>query len=337
MFKRTLATLLVLTALLFSAQPKRAFAAPESNPRKVVLMSSLKLKFWNRFFHKRIETIFKHRFKDSGYEIIIDHDGDQQRLWQALHDRQNIAVFWMSHAGASTSQSAGMGGMNVIIDKNFYDVAPIFKEIDPAIRYVGVVGCNSQKVIDNIIKNTNPNLKIETFDHKVRAKRALRQAIVTAKDWLASHAEIPIDRERDCPVKTGITATITRTIPANATNLRSVRVENGNQILTVFAAGSPGETQTAEVHLPINTIAGFTNAATLKIINNAGDAPITATSIGLGTLDISAYEKSHWSVFADKNGTPIGVTKNIYKYDGYLLPNVTDMFTPYQSFESCKD
>lgn len=111
------------------------------------------------------EDAFRKYFTPQGYEVVIKHQADQYHLWKALHSPTTVALFWMSHGGWSERSCVGIGSQGMIADHRGFDVAPIFQEIHPNVRFLGVIACNAGSIIKHIFKNNkieikNPNLGV---------------------------------------------------------------------------------------------------------------------------------------------------------------------------------
>lgn len=308
--------LLILAAVVTLSLPLPAF----SGQKTVVLLTSVHVNLWNGLIHRKFEHIFNHRFGDSGYQVRINQEADQSTLWKELHNPDNVAVFWLSHAGVGISNSAGIAAPNIIVDRDGYDLAPVFREIHPNIRYVGVIGCNSEAVIEKIREGLpqNPSLQIDAFDHKVNAKKALRASIETAKTWLRKHAADAVDPAL-CVARTGFKLDITRDQAVS----RPIRIEN--QGITL---GMLGRDETA-----VTVHASSADTKGLKLVMDAGDAALSANpgTLGRYTIAASGISGGNWVLFANESG-PIGVTRYIYRFEGLVTASTPEA---YQPFDRC--
>ncbi len=94
---------------------------------------------------KEIEELFINRFKNSGYRILVQHNVDQLKLYNILHDSQNIALFFVEH---SKKESFGIN------DYQNNNILPIFKDIHPNMRFLGLISCNTERIFKTFLDNS---------------------------------------------------------------------------------------------------------------------------------------------------------------------------------------
>jgi hypothetical protein len=100
--------------------------------------------------------------------------------------------------------------------------------------------------------------------------------------------------------------------------------------LGVLPPGGSSLPELVRIHLPAG--APIQSALDLKLVLTSGDSfGGTPDPSDLGTLELSAdWGGAHWSVFADPSGSPIGVTENVYRYDGTLPSQPTsEVYHPF--------
>jgi hypothetical protein len=126
------------------------------------------------YFHRSGESrldelvrIFESRMKPLGFETEIVIDAQAHQLRFALTNATTAAVFWIGHA-ISSNTSTGMNIQSVVLDSNAVNVANLFQDVHPNIRWVGIVGCYMQGMIDrNKLQGrykNNPILRIDAVD-----------------------------------------------------------------------------------------------------------------------------------------------------------------------------
>jgi hypothetical protein len=327
MIRRALAgALLFFVGLSIGAASGRA-----DSPKTVALLISLDLKasvpeiLWWRYAHYEdgLEKEFRAHFKGKGYNLVVQHDADQFALWQTLHSSDTLAVFWVSHAGFADAGNPGTAGAAAIVDRSGFDVAPVFRARNPRLRFLGVVGCDSEKVLDADGEGQGQGAVVFAFSSKTDAKKGLSKAM-TASDATLATGAAPVP----CSEWGGVPVEVTRR-NAGGSPAPAARIEWSGRALAVLPAQAAGESQTAVVLLPLT--AAVTTANDLKHVLTTGDqfgkAPSPAT---LGTLELSGWSGALWKVFAGPDGHPLGITQNLYHYEGALPANPSsELYRPY--------
>lgn len=304
---------------------------------RVVLLSSLETpKIW---FHKKdweiekpLEKIFKKHFKESGYEVVIKEKVTMETLWDELHNPENIALFWVSHAKEQSSISTGISNEAAVVDYYGSDVKEAFKYIHPNMRYVGLIGCNAESIIDSYKEEGfyqgNPFLRIHSFDKKIDARKGLRQSIrksalslgdykntIGAGGKIFSTPLVVHDFEDNYLCKEQQSVVKVNLLRTTNEDVGSVSIKISNHIVGFLPALEAGGSQRETLLIPSS------------IISSTRDLKITIDSNVFGErekLSLGNYElepvgfSGSWKLFSKMDGTPIGVTKNIYRYKGEL-------------------
>ncbi|EQC46905.1 hypothetical protein [Bacteriovorax sp. Seq25_V] len=318
-----------ISILLFFLLSLNVFAA------RVVLLSSVETpKIW---YHSKdwkiedsLEKIFHKSFKKSGYEIIIKEKVDQQTLWEELHNPDNIALFWVSHAKAESQLANGITNDAAVVDYFGNDVKDLFRSVHPNMRYLGLIGCNAKSLLqtfkENGDYNSNPNLITHSFDKKIDARKGLRQSIKNSAKSLGIYKK---NRKKDgfiystpsilslfsenrmCEQETSVyEVKITRT---SDVDVESVAVKVNSKVLAILPAMSANDIQDVKVFIPSSIVS---TKHDLKITIDSNKY-YSATRLDLGQFDFQAVNFiGNWKLFAKKDGTPIGITKNLYQYKG---------------------
>lgn len=315
----------------------------EAEKPKVALLTSLGMRrvelpfylFFRRDYFRHYEEKlgegFKKVFEERGYQVLVSHEADQYHLWRALHSADLKAVFWVSHAGGPTVADP-QNDTGVIVDEWGFDMKDVFREIDPHIQFLGIVGCHSQKTMEQILNNAasthSRKLRWIAFDKTIDAKKGLKKAIQEGLVYLN-----PLQTEDALPSSAGYQIKIIRTLPFDSeVDLQTysqsdsqrfypaVRVENHGRVLGVFPKGIPGKKQRLYVSLPLKP--SSLSPQEFKLVMNAGDNySKNNEKYNLGKFEISSsWEGGHWKAFSDSDGIPIGVSSYVFQFDG-LLPH----------------
>jgi len=340
--------LLLLATFIISSM---TWAAPN-----VVLLSSLDTpKIWYHSkkwkIEKTLNKIFYKRFKNSGLNIVIKEKVDQETLRKELLNPNNIAVFWVSHAKDSQQISSGVSSDAAIVDYYGVDVKNHFKNIHPNMRYVGLVGCNAANLLKEYREqghyNSNKDLYIHSFDKKVDARIGLRKSIRKSakkigklkKRLLATPRVIgfssvfnEFNSNRAClETQKGFKVAVTRELTEDAP---AAAVKINNKILHVFASAQAGDIQNAEIYVQPNLDNINRNSFKVTIDTNLFSG---MKKLYLGDFDFSSSWNGKWKIFAKRDGTPLGVTKNLYRFIGKTPElEAQESFRPYECIEETK-
>jgi hypothetical protein len=309
-----------------------SLAALAQTPNVVLLSSVDTPKIW---YHKKdwriektLNKIFKNRFKKSGYNIVIKDRVTQVELRKELNNPNNIAVYWVSHAAGTTSSTDGIGSNGAIVDFYGKDVKDLFKRVHPNIKHLALVGCNARGIINKFKKDgyykNNKDLTITSFKKKIDARIGLRKAARKAEDVLGrlkkrflSYPQI-VDTQnyiedfytqRSCEITVpSFPVKVTRYAKEDTP---SVALKGNNDIFAVLPSLKAGESYTTEIYIPVETF----NKRKFKLIV---DSNIYATSEKqyLGEFELETSWDSSWKLFAKRDGTPLGITSNLYILKG---------------------
>jgi len=342
-------TLLVAWALLavisFKGSSVSAASAKASatSRQAIVLLTSLdpstlpKIFYLHGFYDhyaQVLENDFRKYYRGSSYELIVKHNADRWDVYNTLHDSNNVAVFWVSHAAPITANvNAGIGFDPLLVDYQNDDVKPLLKSIHPNLRWLSIVACNSQLILDWLKQNPqtdprtqDPSLDIQGFNYFVDARKGLRSAVHESWNEL-NKQEVVSGYQAPCSEVRGHSIQIQREMSATAvkTGLKEFRavsfMMNGKLIgvlpKTLVPAGTTGSTVT---NFNIEMSDTLQSRAEMKITVDSGADPAQVLpDFDMGKFRmISDAGTGDWKVFADGNGVPFGVTRNLYEYTGPL-------------------
>lgn len=331
----------ILTAVVASlaAITASAFAADKTPPaRNVVLMTSFDDSTFPQFFLEQwmyyynytgqLETIFRDHFNDGQYKLVVKHHAGASDIYDVLHDPKTAAVFWVSHAflGLSSSTVSAIEVPPMLPDWTGVDITNAFMDIGPNVRWLSLVACDSQLIINHALQNgwdlsKSPDLVINGTGHLVDAKEALTRALTSSNDLLRNHQNFDPKAAPQCASQTGVPLTVTRHF-AQDVDYPAVEVMDGEHILTVFpprAKGSSQADQTRTAYLAPGSVA---SAYDLKIQNTVGNLLFATTQEpNLGELTFAAgWPGASWKEFSDSTGKPFGVSFHLYLYNGTIDP-----------------
>lgn len=350
-YQRLFLFFIFLFISVFSGLSSFAFPCQQ----KIVLMTSVVAEkspirsfFCSHSYLSKLEDKFRQQFKHTNYEVQVTHGADQYHLWKELHDPRNVAVFWLSHSGVAITggkegQASGVMGFQKVSDIEGYDLAPVFQKIHPNLRFLAMIGCDSQSVIDRLEIGKSDLLRVIGFHGKIDAKKGLKQAMFEAKSVLSSPdvlagyppvcSRVPGYRVRAHRLFSEPSSYFTE--PDQKTVFlphRSARVMADGQIVAVFPKPRPQEmNQVIEFFLPAKKLGDSFTVPGLRIDlgENAGlmMKPGISLHIDIGLMNAFVVRESDpssffqpWYVWASrgtardpkKEGTPIGIFSNSY-------------------------
>jgi hypothetical protein len=261
----------------------------------VVLMTSLKL---NRLNVWHLEKKFKKAFKNSGHELIIHHKTDPKFLYSVMTSEKTEAVIWVSHAAGEHELKPGFKADDIILDIWGNDVKKFFTLVPQNLKFLGLVGCQAQQIIDGFTERGNyvnhPHLQIKSFEKKVRLYSAFDKTLKAAVQSLENK---PMWNDA-APVE-NIQFQIERSAYEESKTLQSAWLELGDQVLAFFEVD---QLTHSEVSIPENVFDKIPRK-NMKLFRAKSE---TSTDDSLGMLTITPVQSiGAWTVFA-KDGRPIG-------------------------------
>jgi hypothetical protein len=143
-----------------------------SLPDQVVLLHTLNESYRGLFSDpaENIENVFQRRFGNSGYRLKVIAKAKGIDVQRELLNPENLAVFFVGHAGGGqSSSSSGIASSSLIVDVDQRDIGPLFSHVHPGLRVLSVVGCTSEKILDQYQKAHlyPPTLQVIAFQDLV--------------------------------------------------------------------------------------------------------------------------------------------------------------------------
>lgn len=297
---------------------------------QVVLMTSIKTpkiwyhkKSWN--VNKTLERRFKKSFKESGYKVKVVHEATATDLSRELQDPKNKGLFWVSHSNQAQQIGSGIEVPDLVYTINGVDVKNLFQKIHPNMKYLALIGCRGESLLNKFKKegyyNGNLDLQIFAFKKKVDPRSGLRKALKASLGHLGYKGRFRLRNFRLPNINTTqeqLNSKPHQCIEQNFLSLNIKRTANnslGAASLTLdgkFIAFFP-ETKNTQQIQTIQIPTEFFNKTkkkkfTLQKMHNK--------NLKLGILDFSSDEDLNWKVFSKRDGTPIGSAKNLYLLQG---------------------
>lgn len=270
--------LLIILSLLIS----HAFAG------NAVLLTSLELPQKKL---AKIEKQFLKAFNKSDLTPVIHHKAGPRLLFESMKSEDNEVVIWVSHAAGEKALTTGMNAENIILDIFGNDVKKFFTSPSKSMRFLGIVGCEAQSIIDGFKARGQyqdvPELEIMSFNKKVDLFHGLNKALDRSMEVLQRSSE-----ETEHPEKEVIQIEVSRTA-----SQASGWIELGDKVVGYF---DPQAEKTSTT-LPFDY--QFWNSLENKNIKFIRD--LQGSSADLGKLNLAA-DGSSWKLFASTDGKALG-------------------------------
>jgi hypothetical protein len=240
---------------------------------------------------KKLERIFSRKLKEfsSVHQLVIKHKADQEDLHFFLSSAQTKAVLWVSH-GSYVEAEGAMRPTPMLLDHNKDNVAKVFGLVNPSVKFVGVIGCNSKQVLEGILPQ---GLKTYIPDRKVIAQFALRRALRRLAD-----TDLSIGDLRAAPKSH--TLTITRKVMKDS---KSLQVLIAGKLVGLVPKAKAGTTQSITIRLDQNPHQ--------KVKLDSAQNPFEVMD-QFGVIQLDDGAGSQWKLFSRPDGTPFGTNERIF-------------------------
>lgn len=263
---------------------------------EVVLLTSLKLSGRNI---RHLEKKFQKAFQNSGHELVIHHKADPKTLYQIMTSENTEAVLWVSHAAGEHDLKPGFKAEDIILDHWGNDVKNFFTLVPKNLKFLGLVGCQAQKIVDGFRTRGNydayPDLEIMSFDKKVRLYSAFDKTLKAAAISLKT-AKAPKTPVSGSPIE----FSVERVSFEDSPSLQPGWLEVGDQVLGFFDLNS------SQPILPISIDELVFNKIERKNMKFYRAHSEGSVEESLGKLNITSHSNiGTWNLFA-KDGRPIG-------------------------------
>ena len=294
--------------------------ANEIGSKKLVLLTSLdpdenRPRFRSRSWdiNKKLENIFYERltpYHTNRDNIKIIHFATISDLARELANKENKAVFWVSHSNGSPNNLAF--DKNIVVDFQGKDLSEGFQNPSSKLEYLAFVGCYADYLVQRNKEQgymlNNENLLTYSSQRKVDARRSLKYAI---GNYLYHHFEDNLkESNQTCERVERKEVIIHRNIPNQVKEneyITEIKVLQRGHLLGIFPKGKPGERQEIKVNLLPKR-----SRKDLKLVFDSG---ITSDQIVMGDIEVLNLD---YRVFATRTGRILGQGRYVYNYKGSL-------------------
>lgn len=326
---------------------------------KVILLTSINSpKVWFRGSDWEVSTDlekeFRSAFRNSGFSVEVKHGSGAWDLWQALHDRSAVGIFWLSHAGSSRNLGSGTVRLDsTLLTADGLNVKALLQKIPSRLKYFALIGCRGDSLFKELkeqgylAKKDGPVLR--SFDESIDAMEGLRFALNAAVpvigdeqrstwsgDQIDPASSLEDRRFTGTPVIVGkkpviktpteagnrssdvATLHLIRKISQNAdpNQLTELLITMNGNAVGVLKKPLPGEEQELEITVPEALAVAVLSGDATKRLSLVLSSSQTLTPDNLGRLRFTTPtgREVSWQLFADSRGFPIGDRSALFRY-----------------------
>jgi hypothetical protein len=336
-----------------------SIVAQAHEPVRIALITSLNSKEGKRFFNGKdfnndlkIEREFIKHFDKNEFDILVIHHATLNDVWTTLHDETIQGVFFIGHAGlGATLGNEGVEAPSIIADYNLNDLKNAFQSVHSNMKFLALIGCNSQFIIDKFIKNgfysNAPMLVIKAFNSKIEEIDGIREAIFASAKILAKNENYDELYPRGGPCsdfEMDITADLcresaikNRKLKASLVLTQTPIIELGVKAKLVISRNIPTDARAESIYPTLiiinNAVVGFFKKGApgevqtieidgekykdmnVTVVNDSGlKSSYKKSDINLGELHLDYTDEScELMAQKDNRGELLGVGKNYYK------------------------
>lgn len=308
----------LLTGVFAPVSGARASQPPTQT---VVLLTSLNFehlpeflrdKFWN--YHLKLERVFRNKFKGTGYRLVVKNHVNFHDVHETLRSPENVAVFFVSHGAVDSLNLRGGAGIKpMLADEQGFDITEAFAAPHPNLRFLGLVACDSMRVIEQLKLKT----AVHGFNGIVDAKNGLAESIRKGFSTLRRY-DVSLGYQMPCEQREGVSLKIVRRLRPAADgmvfkNYPSVRVRAHGKVIASFPAV---RTRLDRSSLWEQAQVAWVDHVPRELVVDAGNNMIgVPDGIEIGRLEFAAPSNAEleWKVMSRPDGSPFGVTKHVYR------------------------
>ncbi len=250
---------------------------------------------------ERIERAFRRAARlRSGETLEVRHRATQWELQQSFQDPTVEAVFWFSHG-----LSAPRGGESLIrpklLDHRGDDVAAAFALAPARLRFLAVVGCNSEEILE--YHGVDTSLRGRSYVARARRANALSEV---SRAWRSFRRNEPTRLPEERPELSQGTLRVTRVVSSAADPKlqRALRVVVGGYTRGML----PPSGGTVFIEVP--------TGVALDVRIESGESLADLSVLGeMGQITVTSDEISgEWRQFSDALGNPLGVNLRVFRH-----------------------
>ncbi len=258
----------------------------------------------------QLREMFLERLTAFNLDPVVIERATEDQLAAALRARTTAAIFWIGHSNPGRS-GTGLGVSEVILDADGNNVAPLFQNIHPNMRWLAVIGCDAQPILDKYkvlgYYDQNRILQFFSFDSLIEPTVGLIDAAAAGYSYLGyTQKQFPaiecFTRRRQ-----GVQLMLTRQTPmAKRGSLLEIFV--GDRLITTVEGSAPGQIQNHALWIDRDLI-NSNHKVTIEVRGSAGREVPEFGDISI--TDLSGHE-TH-TVLRRANGRIMGTRQRIFR------------------------
>lgn len=246
--------------------------------------------------------MFTKTYASRSQDLIIRHQANPAILWAAMNSEKTEKLIWVSHSATGKSLAQGLQSDDVVADISGNDVKKFFSTTTAKLKFLALVGCESQGIIDGFKARGNydnrPDLDIFAFTKKTKLIKGFKAAL---------EASLRPSSDRGLGAREDAKITLNLSVKPGQSVKGTSWVEMGDRVLAVINES----VQAQKVTIDSSTWSQLKNA-NLQVIRSRDVQNSTLPEIKISVNGFSNL----WRLFTDNEGQAIGrPNKNLYIYN----------------------
>ena len=310
MVKLALAILIFTLEINSYAYEQNVYLLTSLDTSKVPNFHIRKEEYYSEYTNK-LENIFRNNLNSINLNIKVIHQTDGYTLSKILKSTTTYGVFYLGHSN---------GRNNAIYDFLKNNIKKSFYSINKNVKFIGIISCQSDKVIENIKNLYKHKNYFFGFKNNVLAKHGLIKAIKKFNEIYQSST--PQNKLKNTSLtkinSKAYKLLIKRSIPPLEYGQLAppVFVEINKKVITILPAGRSSQVQEQMISLDISQLDKDPHLSTITVSNGSNlivNKSIDKTML-LGQFYFEILDDTNSTIWKplSKDGRPIGITTNIF-------------------------
>lgn len=238
----------------------------------------------------KLEKQFLKSFGKSDLTPVIHHKVGPKLLLETMTSSENEVIIWVSHAAGEKQLQNGMSAENIVVDIHGNDVKRFFTSPHKGMRFLGLVGCEAQTIIDGYkakgFYQDIPELEIMSFKKKVELFGGFKKVLERSQEVL----QRSVDEDKESAASETMQLNISRS-EGEARGW----IELGDKVVSYVEDSS---SMTADFDYSFWSSLDNKNIKFIRDLEFSKDLPMGLLSL---TLDTTS-----WKLFAAHDGRALG-------------------------------
>lgn len=243
----------------------------------------------------QLQRLFTQSMTELGFKARTRLQAKQNDLYSVIQDPNTVAIFWIGHGRQFNRGLASPPGL--LVDAEGNDLAPLFQQIHPNTKYIGLIGCESDAVFQAYKLRGHydhlPFLKFGAFHAEdiTEPTSGLLRELNQAQKWFS---RVPL--EMVCKSETAMmkvqvdrSTDIISVEPAPA-----VRIELRGRVLASMPPLNPGDMQRVTLWIKADELNSANQFIDFEVLSSS----VYQRKTGLGQFTFTSVENQdlQWRV-----------------------------------------